>query len=388
MDNKHFLPLAIALLMFPQLAQTLYSPALADFVQHFAVAPGLAAQTLTVYFLSFAFGVIGWGWLSDRCGRRVAMLAGLAFYAAATVIALCVTTFQGLLFAQAFAAFGAAVGSVVTQTILRDCFAGAALTKVFAVVGMVLALSPAIGLFAGAALVHAFGYRGVLWCLLVLAMSLLVWSAVALPETRSRAMKNVSLRETFRLLMHNAGVWRSALLVTVFNVAMYGYYALGPFIFQRLGLNESAYGASGILLAAGSSLGSWSNRAFARAGVRAENLLMLSAVLVLGGGLGVRALLHSEWFIAPTLLVVFAFGLAIPHVLGKALSAFGDRLGTAGALFGLMYYLMIGAGMLLTGWGQSLGNTLLVCGGIALLLSISGRDGLSVSPVRLGKTDH
>jgi predicted MFS family arabinose efflux permease len=216
----------------------------------------------------------------------------------------------------------------------------------------------------------------VLWCLLVLAMSLFLWSAVALPETRSRAMKNVSLRETFRLLMHNAGVWRSALLVTVFNVAMYGYYALGPFIFQRLGLNESAYGASGILLAAGSSLGSWSNRAFARAGVRAENLLMLSAVLVLGGGLGVRALLHSEWFIAPTLLVVFA------------LSAFGDRLGTAGALFGLMYYLMIGAGMLLTGWAQSLGNTLLVCGGIALLLSIRGREGLSVSPVRLGKTDH
>ena len=42
MRTSTYLPLAIALLMFPQLAQTLYSPALADFATMFSVPPEAA----------------------------------------------------------------------------------------------------------------------------------------------------------------------------------------------------------------------------------------------------------------------------------------------------------------------------------------------------------
>jgi MFS family permease len=83
MNSKSLLVLAIALLMFPQIAQTLYSPALADIGQAFAVRPQEAAQTLSVFFLAFAFGVVVWGRLCDRIGRRPSMLAGLALYAGA-----------------------------------------------------------------------------------------------------------------------------------------------------------------------------------------------------------------------------------------------------------------------------------------------------------------
>ncbi|NWD91015.1 MFS transporter, partial [Pseudomonas sp. K5002] len=85
---KNLLVLAVALLMFPQIAQTLYSPALADIGQAFAVGPEAAGQTLSVYFLAFAFGVVVWGRLCDRFGRRPVMLAGLALYGAATALAL------------------------------------------------------------------------------------------------------------------------------------------------------------------------------------------------------------------------------------------------------------------------------------------------------------
>lgn len=52
MKVKIFLPLTVALLMFPQLAQTLYSPALGDIGRAFAVGPERAGQTLSVYFLA------------------------------------------------------------------------------------------------------------------------------------------------------------------------------------------------------------------------------------------------------------------------------------------------------------------------------------------------
>ena len=171
MKVKFFLALTVALLMFPQLAQTLYSPALGDIGRAFAVGPERAGQTLSVYFLAFAFGVVVWGRLCDRWGRRPVMLAGLALYVAASVLALGMTSFNGLLLAQALAAFGAAVGSVVTQTVLRDRFKGVQLAQVFSLMGIALAASPAVGLFTGASLVQFFGYRGVLSGLLLLSLT-------------------------------------------------------------------------------------------------------------------------------------------------------------------------------------------------------------------------
>ncbi|MBK5528568.1 MFS transporter [Pseudomonas sp. TH06] len=370
MNNRNLLLLAIALLMFPQIAQTLYSPALGDIAQAFDVSPQAAAQTLSVYFLAFAFGVVTWGRVCDRIGRRPSMLAGLAIYAVAIVIGLSASTFQQLLMAQALAAFGAAVGSVVTQTLLRDRFQGAELAQVFSLVGMALAASPAIGLFSGAGLVQGFGYRGVLGALLLIAVLLWLWSWRALPETRVLPVASVGLLETLVRMLRDVGIWRSALWVASFNIALFSYYSLGPFLFKRIGLSEAAFGYSGVILALGSGFGAWLNKQLLKAGFSALQLIRLAAFSGLLGGLGVWWLQDGGVFVLPMLLVVLAFGMAIPNILGTALVNYPDCLGTAGALLGLFYYLLIGAGLMLAGSSQALGETLIACSTVALLLAI------------------
>ena len=371
MNNRHFLWLAIALLMFPQIAQTLYSPALGDIGRVFNVGPQAAAQTLSVYFLAFAVGVVVWGRLCDRIGRRPAMLAGLAIYAAATLFGLRVSSFNGLLLAQMLAAFGASVGSVVTQTVLRDRFKGAELAQVFSLVGIALAASPAIGLFSGASLVEVFGYRGVLTALLLLATLLWLWSWYILAETRPAPCSHVGLFETLGRMLRDWGIWRSALWIASFNVALFSYYSLAPFMFQRLDVDASGFGYSGVILALGSGFGAWLNRRLLTAGFKALQLIRLAAGIALLGGVGVWSLQSSVAFVLPMLLVVLAFGLAIPNILGSALADYADRLGTAGALLGLMYYLLIGAGLMLAGWFQALGETLIACSAVALLLTLT-----------------
>ncbi|MGG5243016.1 MFS transporter [Pseudomonas lurida] len=368
MTSKNLLVLAVALLMFPQLAQTLYSPALGDIGQAFAVGPERAGQTLSVYFLAFALGVVVWGRLCDRWGRRPVMLAGLGLYVAATLLALSVSTFNGLLLAQAIAAFGAAVGSVATQTLLRDRFHGAQLGQVFSVMGIALAASPALGLFSGATLVQYAGYRGMLAGLLVMAAVLWAACVWALPETRPASLPTSSLGQTVSLMLRDAEVWRSVGLVAAFNIALFGYYSVGPFIFTRLGLSAAEFGYSGVLLALGSGLGAWLNKALLKRGLNGEQLVLAAAGVALLGGLSV--LLQDSWlFVWPMLLVVLAFGMAIPNVLGAALVAYQDRLGTAAAVFGLLYYLAIGAGLTLVAWAQDLGWSLLTCGLAALWLA-------------------
>lgn len=370
MNNRHFLWLAIALLMFPQIAQTLYSPALGDIGRVFNVGPQAAAQTLSVHFLAFAVGVVVWGRLCDRIGRRPTMLAGLAIFAIATLLGLRVSSFNGLLLAQMLAAFGAAVGSVVTQTVLRDRFKGAELAQVFSLVGIALAASPALGLFSGASLVQAFGYRGVLAALLLLATLLWLWSCYTLVETRPAPTGHVALFKTLGRMLRDPGIWRSALWIASFNVALFSYYSVAPFMFQRLGVDASVFGYSGVILALGSGFGAWLNRRLLTVGFKALQLIRLAAGIALLGGLGVWSLQGSVAFVLPMLLVVLAFGLAIPNILGSALADYADRLGTAGALLGLMYYLLIGAGLMLAGWFQALGETLIASSAVALLLTI------------------
>ncbi|MGY3025131.1 putative MFS family arabinose efflux permease [Pseudomonas lurida] len=369
MTSKNLLVLAVALLMFPQLAQTLYSPALGDIGQAFAVGPERAGQTLSVYFLAFALGVVVWGRLCDRWGRRPVMLAGLGLYVAATLLALSVSTFNGLLLAQAIAAFGAAVGSVATQTLLRDRFHGAQLGQVFSVMGIALAASPALGLFSGATLVQYAGYRGMLAGLLVMAAVLWAACVWALPETRPASLPTSPLWQTVGLMLRDAEVWRSVGLVAAFNIALFGYYSVGPFIFTRLGLSAAEFGYSGVLLALGSGLGAWLNKALLKRGMNGEQLVLAAAGVALLGGLSVLLLQDSWLFVWPMLLVVLAFGMAIPNVLGAALVAYQDRLGTAAAVFGLLYYLVIGAGLTLVAWAQDLGWSLLTCGLAALWLA-------------------
>lgn len=369
MDDKKIVVLAVALLMFPQLAQSIYSPALADIARVFGVGPQASAQMLSVYFLAFAFGVVVWGRMCDLIGRRPTMLAGITCYAAASLLALGVSTFDALLAAQGLSAFGAAVGSVVTQTVLRDRFKGAALAQVFSVMGIALAASPAIGLFTGASLVQGFGYRGVPAGLLLLAVVLWFWCWQVLPETRPRQVASPALFETLWQMLRDRDIWRSTLLVATFNIALFSYYSLGPFMFERLGLSAQMFGYSGVILALGSGLGAGLNKRLLRRGLSGAQLIQVSGSLTLVGAGFVWLMEDSALFVLAMLLVVLAFGMAIPNILGSALVNYGDRLGTAGALFGLLYYLLIGVGLMLVAWGQALGGTLMVCAVVAWTLA-------------------
>lgn len=368
MNPLSFLALTVALLMFPQIAQTLYSPALSDIGRVFGVEASAASQTLSVFFLGFAIGVVVWGRLSDRSGRRPAMLAGLGVYVCGAVLALLAESLEALLVAQAVAAFGAAAGSVVTQTLLRDRYRGAELARVFSIMGIALSASPAIGLFTGASLVQYFGYQGVLAGLLLVSLVLTAWCLWCLPETRPPAASAAPLLETLGLMLKDLGIWRSVVWVTVFNVALLSYYSLGPFIFDRQGHDTQAFGYSGALLALGSGFGAWLNTFLLKRGAGHCARLNSASALLFLGALLVLWLQNSWLFVWPMLLVVLAFGMAIPNVLGVALVAYQDRLGTAGALFGLLYYLMIGAAMVLVAWAQQLGWTLLICSLFALML--------------------
>lgn len=373
MKTKVQLSFMVLLMMFPQFVETIYSPALPSITQHYQVSETKALLTISTYFIAFALGVIWWGIQSDYIGRRKAMIWGLTTYMVASVIALVAPTFEIVLGARVLAAFGIAVGSVITQTMMRDVYTGVELNKVFSIMGIALSISPVIGLLLGGITVSTFEHVGVFALLALLALFLVVKAYYQLPETKQTQDK-ITLRILLQLakkIYTDRSIWRFALLVMSYNVMLFSYYSFAPFIFESHGYDASIYGYSGIVLALGSFVGSCFNKSCIKRGISSNRLILGSAVLAfIQAGITVL-LLDSMWFLVPVLLIVAAFGIAIPNILSQALVQYKTSIGSAGALFGLLYYLLIGLGLYISSLLPDLGYVLLLFSGIALLLALT-----------------
>ncbi|HEM8294244.1 TPA: multidrug effflux MFS transporter [Providencia stuartii] len=372
---KHSLSLwlAVALMMFPQIVETIYSPALTDIASAFSVNAEQASQTLSLYFFAFALGVVFWGRTCDTVGRRPTILAGLLVYGIASIGALLISQFYLLLLLRMLAAFGAAVGSIGTQTALRDSYQGHELARVFSVMGVALAISPALGMLSGAGLVSLGGYRGVFIGLAILAVVLLLWSIYRLPETRPENVIKVPFVETFLRMITDKEIMRNVILIAFFNINLFSYYQLAPFSFEQLMLTQQQFGLTGILLALGVGLGSMINRHLLAKKHTSEQLVKLSSVISLVSSCAVFALMDSVWFVLPVIGVVIGYGIAIPNILAHALNRYSDRKGTAGAILGLLYYIGLAIGLVVAGWSQHLGLVLTISSVVLVLASLRYR---------------
>ncbi|EGT0663600.1 multidrug effflux MFS transporter [Citrobacter werkmanii] len=358
------------LTMFPQLVETIYSPALPGIATSFHISSERAAQTLSVYFVAFAVGVTMWGWLSDSIGRRRAMLAGLICYGAGCTLAVVASDFNMLLLARMVSAIGAAAGSVVVQTMLRDSYDSTALSRVFSVMGAALALSPVFGLLSGGWLVSLYGHIGVFVALVLLAILLLILTATLLPETRPENTIRPRMAVLLPHMARDGELWKNAMLVALLNTMLFSYYSLAPFLFGLLGWSSKAFGWTGVLLALASLSGSLLNRRLLTTGLTPEQLIRYACALAVLSGLAAWWQQHTAWILIPVFGVVLAYGIAIPNVLSQALHRYREQAGAAGALFGLSYYLLLGMMLGLAGMVQQLGLVLSVCALIAWLCTL------------------
>ncbi|HBH7906124.1 multidrug effflux MFS transporter [Vibrio parahaemolyticus] len=370
MKTKPSIGLMVVMLMFPQIVETIYSPALGDIAQSFSTTYSQAAQTLSIYFTAFAIGVVVWGLLADKWGRRPTMLVGLLVYGLSALVAMQTDRFDVVMLARALSAFGIAVGSVVTQTMLRDSFSGEELGKVFGVMGIGISVSPVIGMLLGGQLTALGGYQTVFFTLFVMALGLFVYNVFKLPETQIQKQP-LNMGSLLGRMLRDAQIWQSTLLVALYNIALFSYYQLGAFTFEALGFSSSEFGYSGVVLGLGTFVGSLLNKFLLGKGRTQTSLLWIASILLLAGGFGVFWAQTSIWFLVPMLLVVMAFGIAIPNVLSAALVDYKQQAGSAGAVFGLMYYLLIGSGLGLAGIIQNLGVVQTSCAVTVLLVTMS-----------------
>lgn len=340
---------------FPQLSETVYSPALPDIVTSLHTGNHLVQWTLSIYFFGFAAGVFAWGRISDHRGRRPTMLIGISIYIAASLLCLLAHNIIWLLTARLIQGFGASCGSVLTQTIARESLPDQKRHLFFSTAGFVLAFAIASGPFIGGYLTEWFSWHANFCFLFVLGSSTLTLAYLKLPETRPQQQKpKSSISSVLAMLLTDKYVLGSIWLVAVVNGMLFSYYAEGPFIFIRLvHLSSSQYGWLGSLIALAALMGSLASKHFIKQAsitkliaIGCLIMLLSSAMLVLTCTINridaQHKLLAVILIMLPMMGIIFgSFGFIIPMTLSTALQKYQSVLGTAGALFGLSYYIII-----------------------------------------------
>ncbi|MER6948247.1 MFS transporter [Nonomuraea sp. NPDC000554] len=109
--------------------------------------------------LALAALLIPMGAVADRCGRRRVLLAALAVFAVASLLAAITRTPGQLVAARALMGVGNAMITPSTLSIVRSVFPRPALPKALAVWGAVASLGVVLGPLSGGLLVEHFGWR-------------------------------------------------------------------------------------------------------------------------------------------------------------------------------------------------------------------------------------
>lgn len=375
-----FILLLGALVAFGPLAIDLYLPALPAIASSLMASAEAVQLSITVFLAGFSLGMLFYGPISDRYGRRTVMLSGIALFAAASLACMLATAVEQLIIARFVQALGGGAASVLARAVVRDVYAPTEAIRKLSLMAMVTAIAPLLAPLLGSLLLVQFGWRGtfaavVLWGVLSLVV---VW--FQLPETlpperrgqlplgRAFAIYGSFLIDPVALGLLLAGGMSFA--------AMFAYITASPFYFIELhGFSPFAYSVLFASNAVGIFAANFVNSRLVKsrgpavmAGVGCS--LGFAGALLLWAATGFEEALPAV--ILGLFVVVSMTGLLGANCVGLLMARYPQNAGAAAALFGASQF---GLGMLASATvsyvhspdGRGMAWVIVVVSGFALL---------------------
>lgn len=144
-------------------------PVFASYALHLrGTSPYLTGMALGIYGLTQGLLQIPFGLISDRAGRKIMIVIGLAIFGIGSVVAAESSTILGVIIGRAVQG-GGAVGSVILA-LVADLTSEENRTKAMALVGITIGASFMVALVCGPPLAGVIGVRGIFWLMALLAL--------------------------------------------------------------------------------------------------------------------------------------------------------------------------------------------------------------------------
>ncbi len=311
--------------------------------------------------IGFAISQLIYGPLSDRFGRRPALLSALVVFFFASIACALAPSIEFLIAARIVQAFGACAGVVLTRAIVRDVYDRTESARVMAYLGMAMGLAPALAPLLGGQLHVMFGWRANFAFMVIACAVAFVVSWARLRETHYRrsagGARPFSMLGGYVRLLSSPTYLSYAFNGAFLTAGFFAFFSSAPIVvIQIMGLTPDLLGYFTLFMPAGFITGNFIvSRLTYKYSIDqlivAGNLIAVSAMvtmvgIALTGHIGIAAIVGPVYFLG------LANGFALPNNLAGAVSVDPTIAGTASALLGFMQMLMSALATIAVGFLQ------------------------------------
>ena len=320
----------------------LYLPALPQIGRSLAASPASVQYTMSAFFVGMAIGQLIYGPVSDRVGRRPALLFGCVVYVVASLACAFAPSIEWLIAGRFAQALGACCGQVLARAVVRDRYGHVESARILSLLVLVLAVAPMLAPAAGGLLISIASWHATFYVLA--AFGVLIGGAVyfRLVESRSEATA-VQARAESPLRSYLDLLGRRRLVGYILAGALQGavlfsYIASAPeLIINIWGFSPLDFGWLFPVLAVGILGGSQVNRRLLTR-YTPDQVLKVAAVVGVVASLVLVAVAASGAGPLSTLIALFAvlstYGFMAANTAAGALAIDPLRAGATSALIG------------------------------------------------------
>lgn len=360
---------------FPPLSTVLYLPALPQMVEALDTTQTSVNMTLSMFFLFYSVGLLFWGPLSEKFGRKPILLSGLTIYVVASLFCAFSQQVEQLIAGRIVQALGGSAATVVATAIVKDIYSGREREKVMATIMSMVIIAPMVAPVLGALLLKYTSWRTIFLMLAAIgAMALL--GGMFFRETLSEKFTGSVIGSWYRLLvvLKNLGFSSLLLIFSLAPIALMAFLASASYIYiDGFGLTEGQFSLFFAFNATCAMVGPTIYMRMRRH-IEPKLIITICFTLIALCGVAVSVFGHiSPWWFAlsvgPVTMAVIAVRIPGTHLM---LEQQDEDTGSASALINFFAMFMGSMGMqLVTLWpGTLVTNLGYIQIGVGIICSI------------------
>ncbi|ANF81245.1 Bcr/CflA family drug resistance efflux transporter [Acinetobacter sp. NCu2D-2] len=228
--SKSLIILLSALVAFGPLSIDMYLPSLPSIALDLNTHVAAVQKTITIFLLGFSIGMLVYGPLSDRYGRKRLLMIGIVIYVLATLGCILATQIEQLQVFRLLQALGGASASVLSRALVRDLFENHEIPKILSLMHIITMIATLIAPLLGALIVEYAHWSGIFIFLLAYSLLCLAWSKITIQAPKPNHAPT-GILQNYKAVLSNRFAWGFMLSNSFSFGAMFAYITASSFVF-------------------------------------------------------------------------------------------------------------------------------------------------------------